>query len=73
MLLLLLLPLAPAAQIGIPDVEEVIDAELNYKFACSGYDIRKFVATALEVRCGGGPGGFQVSLTSGEQSIPVEA
>lgn len=32
----------------MPDVEEVIDAELNYKFACSGYDVRKFVATALE-------------------------
>lgn len=32
----------------MPDVEEVIDAELNYKFACSEYDIRKFVASALE-------------------------
>ena len=32
----------------MPDVEEVIDAELNYKFATSGYDIRKFVGAALE-------------------------
>lgn len=35
-------------KIGMPAVEEVIDAELEYKFACSGYDVRKFVAAALE-------------------------
>lgn len=35
-------------KIGMPDVEEVIDAELNYKFAVAGYDIRKFVSSALE-------------------------
>ena len=40
--------LADVLQIGMPDVEEVIDAELNYKFATSGYDIRKFVGAALE-------------------------
>ena len=32
----------------MPDVEEVIDAELTYKFACSDYDVRKFVSAALE-------------------------
>lgn len=35
-------------KIGIPDVEEVIDAELEYKFATSGYDIRKFVHHAVD-------------------------
>eukprot|EP00887_Chlorella_sp_A99_P006295 scaffold3.g6295.t1 len=35
-------------RIGMPDVEEVIDAELEYKFASAGYDIRKFVLSALE-------------------------
>ncbi|PSC68360.1 putative ATP synthase 24 kDa mitochondrial [Micractinium conductrix] len=35
-------------QIGMPDVEEVISAELDYKFACSGYDVRAFVSAALE-------------------------
>ena len=35
-------------QIGIPDVEAVISAELDYKFATSGYDVRKWVASAAE-------------------------
>ncbi|KAL4429568.1 hypothetical protein ABPG77_008617 [Micractinium sp. CCAP 211/92] len=35
-------------QIGMPDVEDVIAAELDYKLACSGYDVRAFVAEALE-------------------------
>jgi hypothetical protein len=27
---------------------QVISAELDYKFACSGYDVRQFVSEALE-------------------------
>lgn len=34
-------------QIGMPDVQEVIDADLDYKLACSGYDVRSFLSTAL--------------------------
>lgn len=42
-------------QIGMPDVEDVISAELDYKFACSGYDVRSFVGAALEsMSLGGG-------------------
>lgn len=36
------------SKIGMPDVEEVIDAELEYKFATSDYDVRKFVSSAVE-------------------------
>ena len=36
------------AKIGMPAVEDVIDAELDYKLACSGYDVKKFVTAALE-------------------------
>lgn len=32
----------------MPDVEEVIDAELEYKFATSNYDVRKFVTSSVE-------------------------
>jgi hypothetical protein len=33
----------------------VISAELDYKFACSGYDVRSFVGAALEsMSLGGG-------------------
>ena len=48
-------PTLRCPQIGMPAVEEVIDAELEYKFACSGYDVRSFVGAALEsMSLGGG-------------------
>ncbi|EFN54209.1 expressed protein [Chlorella variabilis] len=41
-------------QIGMPDVEDVISAELDYKFACTGYAVRQFVTEALESMSLGG-------------------
>lgn len=35
-------------KIGVPDYEDLINAELDYKFACSGYDVKAFLAAALE-------------------------
>jgi hypothetical protein len=35
-------------KIGMPDVEDVINAELNYKMKVAGADVRKFVASAAE-------------------------
>jgi ABC-type branched-subunit amino acid transport system substrate-binding protein len=35
-------------KVGMPDFEDLINAELDYKFACAGYDVKKFVAAALE-------------------------
>lgn len=42
-------------QIGMPDVEDVITAELDYKYACANQDVRSFVSGALEgMSLGGG-------------------
>lgn len=35
-------------KVGMPDYEDVINAQLDYAFACSGYDVRKFVSSVLE-------------------------
>lgn len=35
-------------KIGMPDVEDVISAELDYKFACTGFDVKAFVVEALD-------------------------
>ncbi|KAI7840261.1 hypothetical protein COHA_006043 [Chlorella ohadii] len=41
-------------KIGMPDVEEVISAELDYKLACTGYNVRLFVVDVLSTMMDGG-------------------
>lgn len=32
-------------KVGIADYEDILNANINYSFACAGYDVRKFVGT----------------------------
>lgn len=34
-------------KVGMPDYEDNLNAELDYAFACSGYDVKKFVSSVL--------------------------
>lgn len=35
-------------KVGMPEYEDMIKAQLDYTFACSGFNARKFVANALQ-------------------------
>lgn len=35
-------------KVGMPDYEDVINAQLDYAFACSGYDVKKFISSVLK-------------------------
>ena len=40
--------LTPCLQIGMPPAEQVINATLDYQMSVSGYNVRKFINTAVE-------------------------
>lgn len=43
-------------KVGMADYEEVLDAQMDFAFACAGYDVRKFVDSVLEdLDVSGGP------------------
>ena len=35
-------------RVGMADYEDVLNAQMDYAFACAGYDVRKFVSSVLE-------------------------
>lgn len=35
-------------KLGMPEYEQILNAQLDYAFACSNYDAKKFVAKAVE-------------------------
>lgn len=42
------LPCRLASQLGIPGVDEILDATLEHKLATAQWNVRKFLATAME-------------------------
>lgn len=34
-------------KVGMPDYEDVLNAEMDYAFACSSYDVKRFVSSVL--------------------------
>lgn len=35
-------------KVGMADYEDVLNAQMDYAFACSGYDVKKFVSSVLD-------------------------
>lgn len=35
-------------KVGMADYEDVLNAQMDYAFACAGYDVRKFVTSVLD-------------------------
>ena len=55
-------------KIGMPDMEDLMSAELDYQLACAHHDPRKFVAAALEGVAIEGP----LAAAGGELMAAVE-